>query len=248
MTESQIIDICTFFSDEMNNGGFLQLLYNDSNAYTRYITQCLTAIGADKIADICRNALSVFPTPLPDNLEQRRYYLSKSITPDIILHLQTCDTQYYELADQLDTCLGRFIDQHFPDDPIPIPHTKQKDYVSLFCKLKERTASTWDDFADAKLRRQQNKAGKELHKLSMELFARPDKGAPVILKLLQAEDARVRIGAGAYCLQAQIYEDLGRSVLVQISEDPTLDRMLRFDAECCIKYCKPYNTLKSTAD
>jgi hypothetical protein len=58
MTESQIIDICTFFSDEMNNGGFLQLLYNDSNAYTRYITQCLTAIGADKIADAIAQAIS----------------------------------------------------------------------------------------------------------------------------------------------------------------------------------------------
>lgn len=243
MTEIQVIDICTFFSDEVHNGGFLQLLYNDSNAYTRYIEQCLIAIGADEIGDICKTALSVFPNTLPDDLEQRRHFLSEFITPDIIQHLDQCDKRFYERDDQFDACLGRFIDQHFPDDPIPVDRTKPKDYVALFCKLKERTASTWDDFADAKLRRRQNKAGKELHKLNMELFARPDKGAPVILKLLQSENPHVRVGAGAYCLMAQIHEDLGKSVLEQIAEDPASDRMVQFEAECCIKYCRPYKPL-----
>lgn len=242
MTESQIIDICTFFTDEMYNGGFLQLLYNDSNAYLKHIPQCLTAIGADKMADICQTALSVFSCPLPDDLEQRRHYLSKALTPDIIRHLQACDTQFNKLSDQLDTCLDRFIAQHFPDNPITIDREKPKDYAALICKLESRTPSTDAELLDAKLRRQQNKAATEIHKLKMELFARPDKGAPVILHLLQSEDPRVRISAGAYCLQAQIHENLGKRTLMQIADDPALDRYLRFHASMCIEYCWPYKT------
>ena len=41
MNDRQIMDICTFFSDEMNNGGFLQLLYNDSNSWLKYVEQAI---------------------------------------------------------------------------------------------------------------------------------------------------------------------------------------------------------------
>lgn len=242
MTEKQIVDVCTFFSDEVNNGGFLQLLYNDTNAYTKHLPQCLVAIGANELATICQTALSVFSRPLPDDLEQRRSFLAEIITPDIIKHLEECDTRFYKLEDHLESCLDRFIDQHFPDDPISDDPPKPKDYVALYRKLEEATHSSFDEFADPILRRRANKAGKEIHKLNMELFARPDKGAPVILKLLQDNDPRVRIGAGAYCIMAQIHEDLGRNVLSQIAEDSSLDKMLRFHASSCIEYCKPYKT------
>lgn len=240
MTESQIIDVCTFFSDEVNNGGFLQLLYNDNHACLKHIPECLTAIGADEMAVVCQTALSVFSAPLPDDLEQRRSLLAEIITPDIVRHLESCDARFNELADQLEDRLGSFIDQHFPDEPISIDRTKPKDYVALFCKLEARTPSTDAELLDAKLRRRQNKAATEIHKLKMELFARPDKGAPVILQLLQSEDPRVRISAGAYCLQAQIHEKLGKRALKQIAADPALDPYLRFHASMCIEYCAPY--------
>lgn len=242
MTESQIIDICTFFSDEIHNGGFLQFFYNDSNSYTRHITQCLVAIGADDIADICQTALSVFPMPLPDDSEQRRRFLTDNITPDIVRHLEICDARFYEQYDQFETSLGHFIDLHFPDDSISLDQTKSKDYVALLQKLEARTLSTMDDLTNAKLRRRSNKAGTEIHKLRMELYAKPDKGAPVILKLLQDHDPRVRIFAGAYCIQAQIHEDLGRSVLSQIAADTSLDKLLQIEAKDCIRYCMPFKT------
>lgn len=241
MTEGQIIDICTFFSDEMNNGGFLQLLYNDSRSWLKRIPECLTDIGIPEMADICQDALSVFSDSLPDDLEQRRAFLAESVTPEIIRHLENCDARFNKASDRLEEILGRFIDQHFPDDPVPVDRKTSKDYVALFRKLEERKASTWDDFADPKVRRQSNKAGTEIHKLKMELFSKPDKGAPVILKLLQDKDPRVRVTGGSYCLQAQIHEDLGRSVLAQIAEDLDLDKMIRFEAKCCIEYCRPFN-------
>jgi len=241
MTARQIIDICTFFSDEMNNGGFLQLLYNDSNACLKHIPECLTAIGTDEMATVCQTALSAFSMPLPDDLEQRRAFLAESLTPEIVRHLENCDARFNKASDRLEEILGRFIDQHFPDDPVPVDRKTSKDYVALFRKLEERKASTWDDFADPKVRRRSNKAGTEIHKLKMELFSKPDKGAPVILKLLQDKDPRVRVTGGSYCLQAQIHEDLGRSVLAQIAEDLDLDKMIRFEAKCCIEYCRPFN-------
>lgn len=242
MTDSQIIDICTFFSDEMHNGGFLQLLYNDSDAYLKDIPQCLTAIGADEMADFCQTALSVFSHPLPDDLEQRRTFLGETLTPEIVRHLENCDARFNELADRLEDRLGAFIDLHFPDEPISIDRTKSKDYVALLRKLESRTISTLDDLTDAKLRRRSNKAGTEIHKIRMELFAKPDKGAPVILKLLQDQDPKVRIFAGAYCIQAQIYEDLGKSVLSRIAEDTALDKLLQIQASDCIRYCTPLKT------
>ena len=96
-----------------------------------------------------------------------------------------------------------------------------------------------DDLADAKLRRRSNKAGTEIHKLRMELFSKPDKGAPVILRLLQDSDPKVRIFAGAYCIQAQIHEDLGKSVLSQIAGDTSLNKLLQIEARDCIRYCTP---------
>lgn len=242
MNERQIMDICTFFFDEMNNGGFLQLIYNDSNSWLKCIPDCLTAIGSDEMAIVCQTALSAFSAPLPDDLEQRRALLAESVTPEIVRHLENCDAQFHQLADQLEEALGRFIDQHFPEDPIPVDRTKSKDYVALFRKLEDRKASTWDDFADPKVRRRSNKAGTEIHKLKMELFSKPDKGAPVILKLLQDQDPRVRTFAGAYCIQAQIHEDLGKQVLAQIAADTSLDKLHQMSARDCIRYCTPLKT------
>ena len=242
MTESQMIEICTFFSDEMNNGGFLQLLYNDSNSWLKCIPECLRAIGIPEMADICQDALSVFSDSLPDDLEQRRSFLAESVTPEIVRHLENCDAQFNKLADQLEEAIGRFIDQHFPDEPLNIDRTKPKDYVALYHKLEERTLCTLDDLSDPKLRRRNNKAMTEIHKLNMELFARADKGVPIILQLLQSENPRVRITAGAYCLQAQIHEDLGKKVLKQIAADSSLDKLLQWNARDCIKYCRPYQT------
>lgn len=223
----------------MHNGGFLQLFYNGSNAYLKDTPQCLTAIGAEEMASICQTALSVFPAPLPNDLKPRRAFLGETVTPEIIRHLEDCDTRFNELSDQLVETLDRFIDQHFPDDPIPIDRTKPKDYAALLRKLESRTISTLDDLTDAKLRRRSNKAGTEIHKIRMELFAKPDKGAPVILKLLQDPDPNVRIFAGADCIQAQIYEDLGKSVLSRIAEDTALDKLLQIQARDCIRYCTP---------
>lgn len=242
MTESQVIEICTFFSDEMHNGGFLQLLYNDSNACLGHIPQCLTAVGAPEMAELCQTVLSVFSIPLPDDLEERRAFLAETLTLEIVRYLEGCDARFNKLADGLEDSLDRYMDQHFPDDPVPVDRTKPKDYVALLRKLEARTISTMDDLTDAKLRRRSNKAGTEIHKLRMELFSKPDKGAPVILKLLQDPDPRVRIFAGAYCIQAQIHEDLGKSVLSQIAADTSLDKLLQIQASDCIRYCTPYKT------
>ena len=242
MNDRQVMDICTFFSDEMNNGGFLQLLYNDSNNWLKYIPECLTAVGVREMTDICQNALSVFSDSLPDDPKQRRAFLTESLTPEIIRHLENCDAQFNKLADQLEEALGRFIDQHFPDDPVPVDRTKSKDYVALIRKLEARTFSSIDDLADPKIRRRSNKAGTEIHKIRMELFAKPDKGTPVILKLLQDQDPRVRTFAGAYCIQAQIHEDLGKQVLAQIAADTSLDKLHQMSARDCIRYCTPLKT------
>lgn len=242
MTEDQIINICTKFSDEVNNGGFLQFFYNDDKAYTNHIIHCLKAIGATEMSDICQRALCNFSS-LPDDLEERRAFLTQVITPEILEQLQDYDTQFNFLSDDLEEKLGNYIDLHASEPANdPAPKTASKDYYALYIKHRSKTITNPNDFADPKLRRKHNKAMTEIHRLNMEMFAMPDKGINTIARLLQHEDPHVRISAGAYCISAQLLVNEGRRVLQKIATDPSMDSMCRFDAQNCLSYCRPYKT------
>ncbi len=240
MTADQIINICSKFSDEVNNGGFLQFIYNDDNASTNHLVDCLKAIGAAEMAVVCQTALRGLPS-LPNDLEKRRAFLSHTLTHDILAHLQNCDILFNSLSDDLEEKLGNYIDIHSSEpNEDPSPNNASKDYYALYVKHNAKTMRSLDDLADPKLRRKHNKAMSELHKLNMEMFVMPNKGVHIVTRLLRHEDPRVRISAGAYCISAQVMVDEGKHVLKKISADPSLDRMYRFDAENCIEYCKPY--------
>lgn len=107
--EEKAAFIVDSFQSEVNNGGFSQYLYNSSGAYVSELLAALSAIGADRTAEIYRKALEHLPAKLPLNNAQRGAVLDKFITDEIAAVLASCDDQFYEYPDDLETLIYQFI-------------------------------------------------------------------------------------------------------------------------------------------
>lgn len=243
MTADRIIIITDTFYNEVCNGGFLQYFVNADGRQLSHIVESLREIGADDAANLFVSAIASFPCALPNKRSARNKFLKDHLTLEIHEHLEKCDAKFNALSNDLENLIGQYIDRHTSNERL-LASSKdgQKDYYELIIKYITCTYTSFDDLSDAKLRRKSNKAMDEVHKLKKELYATSDKGQPIIQRLLQHNDPRAKITAGAYCIMAEIMIDEGRSILHQVASDDLVSKALRFEAECCLKYCRPYNT------
>ena len=116
-----------------------------------------------------------------------------------------------------------------------------KDHYTAFVQYSKKFVRTFEELQDKRLRQIHNRAMTGLHKLKCEMFVESDKCSDLILSLLKHEDENVRISAGAYCIQAETHTEEGRTELQTISENGST-RYIRFSAEQCLRYCKPFDT------
>ena len=107
--EEKTAYIVDSFQSEVNNGGFSQYLYNSSGASVSELLAALSVVGADRTAEIYRKALEYLPAKLPLNNEQRGAVLDEFITDEISAVLASCDDQFYEYPDDLETLIYQFI-------------------------------------------------------------------------------------------------------------------------------------------
>ena len=241
MTDKQVIRIAATFYGEMNNGGFLQYFANCDGQHLCHIVEYLRKIGADDAAALCACAIASLPCALPEDLSTRRQLLSDKITPKIAAKLEEFDSQFNLLSDNLNRTIASFIDARLARTHTSDVQSKgPKDLYTLIVQYAIAKSLSYDDLADPVLVRKANRIGAKLRKLDQELFASSDKGQEIIQQLLQHEDPRVRIHAGAYCIMAEIMVDEGCFVLSLIAGDKTLPREWQFEAKNCLKYCKPY--------
>lgn len=107
--EEKIFYIVNSFQSEVNNGGFDQFLFNSSGAFARELLSSLTAIGANRTAEIYKPALAKLPHELPEDDGERDVLLDELITEDISELFASCDQQFYGYPDNLEELLYQFI-------------------------------------------------------------------------------------------------------------------------------------------
>lgn len=243
MTAEQVIKVADTFYGEICNGGFLQYFVNCDGQQLCHIVECLHMIGADDVASLYTSVVSSLPCTLPTNLNTRRKLLADIMTPEIVARLEECDSRFGSLSDSLERAIASYINSHQAINHTPDAQNKRpKDHYALIVKYALATSLSFQDMANPVLRRKADKAAAEVRKLKKELLASSDKGQEIIQRLLQHEEPRVRLTAGAYCIMAEILIDEGRSVLDQIAADKAVSPELQFEAQSCLKYCKPYSS------
>ncbi len=102
--EQRIFYITQALEMEVNNGGFSQFFFNSDGCFGDELVSSFEKIGAIKTAEICKNAISVFPDKVPTDWETRQVFL----TPDDEKEeermeeiFNECDDAFYEYEDDL---------------------------------------------------------------------------------------------------------------------------------------------------
>ena len=93
--------ITQILEGEVNNGGFSQFFSNSSGDLSNEIVDAFQAIGALRTAEICKEALSIFPDEIPIDRMQREDLLSSLNWDTIDDILETCDRAFYDYEDNL---------------------------------------------------------------------------------------------------------------------------------------------------
>lgn len=115
-----------------------------------------------------------------------------------------------------------------------------KDYYKKFLEICMRSCTDFGELVDKKTRERHNRAMTSCHKLQLELFKLEDKGSSVVLKLLEHEDERVQLSAGAYCIHAQIHVPFAIEKMKHI-EATSKYCMMRVVARMTIECCEPWD-------
>ena len=97
---------------EVNNGGFSQYFWNESNESAHFVVQALELIGAPQTASICHRAIAAaFPQGLPLTsvaMQQAVHDLSQE-TRD---KLYSLDLEFYSYPHDLTTLLFDYVSTH----------------------------------------------------------------------------------------------------------------------------------------
>jgi hypothetical protein len=97
---------------EVNNGGFEQYFFNTSGDGAQEVEQALRTIGAQRMADIVKQAVSLFPLgPPPVDLDERRGRL-ESVDAKVTEKWDTLDQAFFKYPDSLTDLLYGFVKEH----------------------------------------------------------------------------------------------------------------------------------------
>ena len=128
------------------------------------------------------------------------------------------------------------------------------EYFEKFIGYALKTCTTMDELTDRNARQKHNRAMASLYRLMHDrMYAEPDRSADIALRLMEHPDARVRLNAAAYCLQAEVHTGQATALLQQLSQDDPND-LIRLNAElsamCCVSFPqqKKRNSVPSNSD
>lgn len=110
--EEKVFFVINSLEGEVNNGGFVQFLYNSSGNFANDVVPSLIAIGATDTAEICKSALAALGERIPRKTEEREDLLDDIMTDDIEEKLSKCDEEFYEYPDTLEELNYKFIIRH----------------------------------------------------------------------------------------------------------------------------------------
>ena len=97
---------------EVNNGGFSQYFFNNSNESAPFVVQALETIGAPKTASICGRAIAAaFPAGLPTDPEAIRS-AAADFSDEILKVLDALDREFYAYPHNLTDLLFAFVSEH----------------------------------------------------------------------------------------------------------------------------------------
>ena len=97
---------------EINNGGFNQYFYNSSGDYAQETLTSLQAIGANKTADILRQAIDQFPSSTVPKDRQERQNLLEQIEANANEVWEQLDQMFYVYEDNLNELNLQYVKQH----------------------------------------------------------------------------------------------------------------------------------------
>lgn len=97
---------------EVNNGGFSQFFYNTGGNFSGEVVAAFNAIGAEKTAAICQQAIFAFGQELPADREARLALLDACESDELDEALEECDNAFYEYQDDLTTLNYTYVLKH----------------------------------------------------------------------------------------------------------------------------------------
>ncbi len=113
--EQKVFSTIWSLESEVNNGGFTQYFSNGSAETVHFLIEALKTIGAEKLAQICSDAIKVaFPKGLPS--DPQKFSNEASEFPDGVLeNLESIDSKFYEYPDNLTELLFDFVSKNSKD-------------------------------------------------------------------------------------------------------------------------------------
>lgn len=100
---------------EVNNGGFDQFYSNSSGSYANEVIDSLVAIGANKTAEIVRNANSQFPNGKVPKNRYERYLVMEQIKGKTNAVWGNLDREFFKYEDDLRSLNFEFIRKYIND-------------------------------------------------------------------------------------------------------------------------------------
>ena len=119
-----------------------------------------------------------------------------------------------------------------------------KNYYDLFIHYCMLTTSSIPELKDKKRLRVHNKAMTELYKLQEEMYGEPEHCSKVVQDLLLHEDDKVKVKAGAYCLNNDVHRERAIDILSTIVKT-SKDKWIAYNAADVLKYCSSSSNTKS---
>lgn len=98
----KVMNSVYWLESEINNGGFEQYYFNSSGNYAVDTPTSLENIGANRTAEIVREANDAFPGGLPPRNRDERIALLNQVTDDIQVRWNELDNQFLKYEDQLE--------------------------------------------------------------------------------------------------------------------------------------------------
>lgn len=100
--------------EEVNNGGFDQLLFN-AGFDLRELPEAFRAIGAPRTGDICARALAALGGEVPEDLEARREVLASREGAELTETLRACDEAFLRYEEDLAARNAAYVRAHRED-------------------------------------------------------------------------------------------------------------------------------------